>query len=811
MDMVLFSLDFHFADRPLSQSECLHNLRNVNKFCTAHLPPPAFHLTPEAILQFGQTDLLRTNIVALLAHLFWCLEVQGLNTSQLKSPSMAATEGSKVAAAALGKTSTSKQSLHESLASKRSIFRKDHTQGKPQSTASQRLSLSSYSTSDLPSQFKSEGVRLLVPPSSSYQHHLSSLSTSALLNNTSTMHSANRTDKLDSGTTIFNAPSRSSLTASHAVALAGFKQVRPTDANSCFYPTGQPTLKKQEMITASTESLGLREQMTGGRRRGRGGSTLTRPPPSFRANLNTSDGGSHSTSSSSVELSRSASDVPPDVSGNCTDGQSAATVSPNPPERGSDIGDAELSRETPLLKQGELTGVGATAAASASQHSPPNSEVPATSSSMQSHVSNGTSEQADPEVRRSVTLDKYHTPASASAAGLPVISHTSGPKPSYSRDERESSLPSSDTEKSSKLKITDVPPTQSDSSLMDARKLESQPAEIDGIHQSASTASHVSVPSLPSCDVRSSSGTPSSTGSTTVLVCLKLHPKPPSGVCEAPNDFVPSEISDLRRQFRAKEEAIRRQQAALEQQLEKERQKFHQKAFFALVQHQQEHQPQPVEARLGDSAGAPARASTVPNSKADRVGVEQQAPNRLPSPGTGSRAQDVPSPSLSSPSPCPPPPSLPSPHPPHPAAGIEPQITPSDLSASATSPVIHRDLSGSDSDPHAQPHPLPVGKVASWIVDSSTGKKPSQPTTAQQESLQIEYFPFSPILPHVCNDPGAASEQDEGGETKLSPAANNPWSKPDIPHDKEMLRHSLFPAAQGMSKVEDLSYLTVCT
>ena len=70
--------DFYFSTEPLSFEQCLHNHNQVRQFCNARLTPLAFHIPPCDMVNFASTGILKTNMDAMLAHLFWCLVTQGL-------------------------------------------------------------------------------------------------------------------------------------------------------------------------------------------------------------------------------------------------------------------------------------------------------------------------------------------------------------------------------------------------------------------------------------------------------------------------------------------------------------------------------------------------------------------------------------------------------------------------------------------------------------------------------------------------------------------------------------------------------------
>ena len=486
----------------LPEAQCLHNLKKVREFCSSHLSSPAFHLNPEDLLAFSQSSLLKTNILALLAHLFWSFEV--------KSP----TCGETTAAAQNG------VNRQGNLASKQSLFKKDHSK---RNVPPSRCSLSSYSLNDLPSQTQLDTIKTVVP--SLCQHRLSSYSASALLENT---HTHNGSQELNSGSTVFNAPIRSSLTAPQAAALAGFRY---------------SSEKAKELITASTENLHIREQMLSERRNwGRG------HPVCYAASLNSSGG---SSSKSSEELSTSGG---ADVSGNCTESWPATNVmSTNP----------GLSSKPPQMLGGKSSEI------------PPQlcSNTPPKSSQFYTNLQN------EDEVRRSITLNKHHTVTSASAAGLPII-----------------------------ISHLDDTPDQDEG----ARATNPVALKASNLTTAIAMPPPDEVPQQRSREVSSST---SSTSSTPTVVHLRLHPQATEGKSLVDSTSIPSEIVELRRQLRCKEVDIRRQQAILEKELEGERQKFHQRVFFTIMQGTRENKTPAISLEDEHSKPQPVSGTTQEDSQ----------------------------------------------------------------------------------------------------------------------------------------------------------------------------------------------------
>lgn len=504
--MYFFSADFYFSSKPLSQTQCLHNLSKARDLFSTHLPISAFHLTPEYLLKFGHSDLLKTNILALLARLFWCFEIRESPSKLTNTSSTSIGTKSSNGNCHQNGQSKGRETLQTSLSNKRSLFRQEQ----PRSRAvPARLSLSSYSTSDL----LSEHQRI---PIAHQSYRLSSFSTSALLEPTPSLGSQTG-GHLPSSSTVFNPPLRTSLTAPQAAALAGFnyaKQAKLPKANG---------RQQQEMITASTENLHIREQMMSEKL-----ARTRRQPVRRNASLSSS---SNSTSTSSLQAELSTSGTA-DVSGNCTE-------SWHPPSNEHTHTGPPLSalQHTVNLFQTALSGT-TNAALSCYKQSEPGVPLQFSSHppkrSVQFYLEKSSVEE-ELGVKRSFTLDKHHTMASASAAGLPIISAPQGKKASII-----------------------------ESGLM------TKPPVSNGLSSSERKSSSVS-------------SSTSSSSSTPTVIHLKLYPRAVAFE-EVP---VPPEIVDLRQQLREREIEIRRQQALLEKQLLLEKQKFHQKVFLAVVQKSQ--------------------------------------------------------------------------------------------------------------------------------------------------------------------------------------------------------------------------------
>ena len=511
--------------------------------CNAHLPPPAFHLAPEDLLEFGQSEPLKANVLAFLAHLFRCFELGAAGRPLAESRRVSSKGTASVAAVANGavdhnsgsmklQVSRSREGSRENLASRRSLFRREHlARHHPPS----HHSLSSYSTSHLPSE-RHTGVGGANATIASSFRRLSSFSTSALLETT-------HRDPLVPVSTVFTAPVRTSLTSKQAVALAGFHQ-QPKPSTFDLDPTRRNP--HHQVITVSTDNLRIREQMMNERQRRR-----RRQPVRYSASLSSS---SSSASSPVAELSVSGE---ADVSGNSTESWHLSTrrdsnPNPIPGSNGNTNAATCVSRSQKSHSQNEATDernkpvkdTGRTPL-QFSANSPEIEKVPHCTAD-------------DRELRASFTISKAHTLASASAAGLPII------KPALEREDQRARL-SSDS-KDTGDGIGKVGP-------------------VSGFLGGASRSQEVERKNPHS---RSSSGSSNGSAASGVRVLRLFHPVPkPDESPDRASGCLPPEILQVRQRMREREREIRREQARLEEQLALERKRFHQQVFEVLTQEQE--------------------------------------------------------------------------------------------------------------------------------------------------------------------------------------------------------------------------------
>ena len=83
-----FALDFDLdSDSPLPERKVLKNIQAVFDYCNTQFAPHSFHIAPIDFFQWVESGLLRCNILAFLAHLFYSLEIMQA-VSSLRVPSI---------------------------------------------------------------------------------------------------------------------------------------------------------------------------------------------------------------------------------------------------------------------------------------------------------------------------------------------------------------------------------------------------------------------------------------------------------------------------------------------------------------------------------------------------------------------------------------------------------------------------------------------------------------------------------------------------------------------------------------------------
>ena len=508
--------------------------------CNSNLPPPGFHLSPKEMVLLCQSDTLKTNIVALLASLFVSFEVKQSST----------------VANGLGPNESS-ETLQESLSRKRSLFRKDK---RPPHSHS---SLYSYSMSDIPTEHHhvQNGTSRIASRERNHSSNLSSFSTSALVDH---HHPATNGTSLPTSSTVFNAPIRSSLTAPQAAALASFnKQMKLPGQNerTAHHP-------KSDLITASTENLHIRQQMMSER------TSRNHKQQSVRYNTSLS---SSSNDTSSIDLSTSGG---ADVSGNCTESWPPVSdvnqLPPHPASTDTNSSEAVVTSDNSANSKGSTVSQDLPDAPMKCDSSPSKQSV-----HFYVDVSNS-NEDRDAETRRSFTLAKWHTVASASAAGLPIISNNAS---------EHTEPPSDDCTKSHKV-FRDTNGVGGEAGLGGLPHPNQPPdlaAEIISSHTGRSSSSESSVTSTPTVVVLNFFPKPSMAERN-----MSRETKPSSS--SSSSSSVPPEVLELRQKLKEKEAEIRMLQSTREKQLLIERQKFGQKVYLALMEKNKTPQNRPLAA-----------------------------------------------------------------------------------------------------------------------------------------------------------------------------------------------------------------------
>ena len=330
----LIYTDFHFSGdkrNPLSAPQILHNLTMVVKICHAHLPPPGVHISPSDLLGSSQSGALDTNIMALVALLFWCFETQGLQNLAKNAADRSAGEKTRRQSSATAGSGAAGPLMDGTVGNggddgmgrevppreknQRSLFLRELARRRASQSLAGGPQLASRSTSDLLSERYSSGHRGTGTP-----HPLSSLSTTALERSDHLRKPAGTEPvPLGSGLSVFRAAVRTSHGATQASTLSGVytHQSQPSGRN--FHaPRGAG------LITASVDNLGIREQMEQGR-----GKTLgsrSDAPPTRRGNPASLSGGTDSESVSTSSLDVSTSPLHADVSSNCTESWTTGTA-----------------------------------------------------------------------------------------------------------------------------------------------------------------------------------------------------------------------------------------------------------------------------------------------------------------------------------------------------------------------------------------------------------------------------------------------------------------------------------------------------
>ncbi len=357
-------------DHSLSQQHSLINLQFVYDYCVTNLSPPGFHLSPNDWIRWGESGLLDANILALLACLFSSFE-----PTKIDSPI------TKKASSLMSQSSFATISSSSFPKSRKSTIVKPppDTRGATAMKPPPYSALHSQSTGMLSSEVNSKR----------HLHDLQVKSSTSSVKDASSTISSSRS--FNSNSMIFRAPLRSSLNTSQVSALATFNkdnhplakgsysqsfplvqahQVLPVPPSMSADVTYSSTSSSKNPISISTSNLNIHQEMLRDRKRSRASAV--------REWRKSQDIPGHGINQTSILL-----DLANKSTHSCT----------TKPIQLNEYEDVETnSKHASMIPRGDST----------SNRSP----LPSSS------------------LKKSFTLDKHHTLASASRAGLPIIDRT---------------------------------------------------------------------------------------------------------------------------------------------------------------------------------------------------------------------------------------------------------------------------------------------------------------------------------------------------------------------------------------------------
>ena len=407
---LIASADFNLSDQSLSQKKnILGNFQFVSNYCTSHLPAPGFHLLPEELMEWGQSGLLNTNILAFLAHLYYCFEVKGEGAAATVKKSRGLSVEPSSASSSVVRSSTrnrSRGSLH--CASSGNI-------GKPLPG----VDAAHLVGSSLQSQ--SAGALLAPPPNPTANSRIFGTHRQQEKNSTTSnggslqaeLSSLNSSLSSESSRT-FKAPLRTSLTSFQSKALASFgsdKYLQTRGALSQSSPLLQlhlaappppPPPPSNNFISASSDTLHIEKQARPNAYiRGRG----TRQQNPLEVSQRREGGHARVKQSEGLATFDNRDTV-------TTHQQNPLAAGHKGWQEGTDL---KQSSNFPPASVDAPDGREPGSTDARVETLPVSSAIP---------VSTNFEGSAGPpveQVRGSFTLDKQHTFASASAAGLPII------------------------------------------------------------------------------------------------------------------------------------------------------------------------------------------------------------------------------------------------------------------------------------------------------------------------------------------------------------------------------------------------------
>lgn len=405
-----YHLDFNINGHALSQKKILENLKFVHNYCSTHLPAPGFHLDPNQLIDWGQSGLLNTNILVLLAHLFHCFEVKGQKNA---SVTCAASNSASVSVS----HQQSRSSLQCSITGAIS---------KPV-TDSLRKPLSHGLRNSLQSQSAEAFLAAEVSSRNSLIYEQS--------DGDSTVKATSQSS-LDSNSRTFKAPLRTSLNVFQSKALTAFSKEQHSlmkgalsqsspllSVQAAPMPHALVPLAKSQLISASSDNLNIQQQVRDVRTRKREVSHSHLRNPLGLSHSRSKPGGTMQIDSTDGAQFDEHAWIVSDQHTGATSDQQAEIISDQQAGGTSDQQAEIISDQQAGIVSDQQTGV----IPDGGDENKPGSISDAVVDSSDTLPIAQKMKSPASQVRGSFTLNKQHTYASASAAGLPIINDNDKP------------------------------------------------------------------------------------------------------------------------------------------------------------------------------------------------------------------------------------------------------------------------------------------------------------------------------------------------------------------------------------------------
>ena len=396
----------------------LENLKFVHNYCSTYLPAPGFHLDPNQLIDWGKSGLLNTNILVLLAHLFYCFEVKNALVTCATSNSTSVSVSNQQSRSSLQCSSTG------SISKPAADSRKPLLHG-----------LRNYLYSQSADTF-------LTHKPTRVNSRNSLIYDQSVGDSNSTVKTTSQSS-LDSNSRTFKAPLRTSLNVFQSKALAAFSKEQQSLMKGALsqsspllsvqlapMPHAPVPLVKNQLISASSDNLNIQQQGDTHTKKNSVGHSHLRNPLGLSCNRSKpvateqTDGNEQSgitsdqqaTGLTSDQQAGIVSDQQAGTTSGATSDQQAEAISDQQAEATSDQQAGVISDDGDDNKPDAVVG---------------SSDTMPIAQKAESLLSPAV------QVRGSFTLNKQHTYASASAAGLPIINNND--KPSSARVDEKTS------------------------------------------------------------------------------------------------------------------------------------------------------------------------------------------------------------------------------------------------------------------------------------------------------------------------------------------------------------------------------------